>query len=346
MNAHEVHRDAVVVDGHLDLALTLRPELGVRGTLAGRWIPELREGGVNVQVVPLFCDPDPPEGALRRTLELLGAVRREARRNPDQVAICGHRGEIDAALDEGKIALVLALEGALALGADPGMIEIFFDLGVRMASFTHMGRSFFADGSAEEDSAGRLTRAGVAALREMEGLGMLFDCSHLSARGVGHVIEIATRPVVASHSSARALFDHHRNLEDGALRAIAATGGVIGVNLLACLTDPSHPSVERVVDHLAHLAEVVGVRHVAFGSDFVREIHDDLVPPHFDVTSEGLDSRLPVPGLYASRHLPHLTKALSARGFGEGEIRAILGENWMRVFGEVMGVSRPTGPAT
>jgi membrane dipeptidase len=98
----------------------------------------------------------------------------------------------------GKIALVIAMEGALALGPDESLVEIFYELGVRMISFTHMGRTLLADGSGEDATGSRLPRAGVAVLREMERLGIIFDVSHLGAAGVEHALELVTRPVIAS----------------------------------------------------------------------------------------------------------------------------------------------------
>jgi len=236
--AHRLHRDAVVVDAHNDLVLSITaPGLGERGSFKHRWLPALRAGGVDVQVCPLYSDPEIPEAHLRQTLRQMAALKREVESNPDDLAICRSGAEIDAALDAGKIALVIALEGALAVGPDESLVEIFYELGVRMISFTHMGRTLLADGSAEDPAGSRLPRPGVAVFREMERLGIVFDVSHLGAAGVEHVLELATRPVVASHSAARAVRDHHRNLTDERLRGIAATGGVIGLKMLACFID-------------------------------------------------------------------------------------------------------------
>jgi membrane dipeptidase len=338
-DASRLHREAVVVDAHNDLVLSITaPGLGRRGTFRHRWLPELRAGGVNVQVCPLYSDPQIPEAHLRQTLRQIAALKREAELNPRDLAICRSGLEIDAALADGKIALVIAMEGALALGPDESILEIFYELGVRMISFTHMGRTLLADGSGEDDAGSRLPQAGVAVLREMDRLGIVFDVSHLGAAGVEHVLELATRPVIASHSAARALRDHHRNLTDEQLRGIAATGGVIGLNLLACFVDPENPTIDRVVDHYEHLVEVVGIEHIGVGPDFIADIYDDLYPTHADLSSEGLDTRLNVEGLHASRHLPNLTAALLRRGFSERDVRLILGENYLRVFREVMGV--------
>jgi membrane dipeptidase len=201
-----------------------------------------------------------------------------------------------------------------------------------------MGRTLLGDGSGEAEAGSRLPRAGIAVLAEMDRLGIVFDVSHLGAAGVEHVLELATRPVIASHSAARALRDHHRNLTDEQLRGIAATGGVIGLNLLACFIDPEDATIDRVVDHYEHLVEVVGIEHIGVGPDFIADIYDDLYPAHADLRSEGLDARLNVEDLHASRHLPNLTAALLRRGFSERDVRLILGENYLRVFRQVMGV--------
>ena len=119
------------------------------------------------------------------------------------------------------------------LDASVELLSTLHRLGVRVASIAHWGRTPLADGSGEDATGSRLTAAGVAALREMERLGIVFDISHLGASGVAHVLELATRPVIATHSSARALRDHHRNLTDEQLRGVAATGGVVCVNFFA-----------------------------------------------------------------------------------------------------------------
>jgi membrane dipeptidase len=335
----QLHRDAVVVDTHNDLALTLAMRgIGDRGTLRGRWIPQLREGGVDVQVCPVYTAPTIPEAQLRETLRQIAFLKKEAGENPDDVQLCLTGAEIDTAVADGKIALVLAMEGAAAIGFDEVLVELFYELGVRMVSYTHMGRTALADGSGEDATGSRLTRAGVAVFHELERLGVVFDVSHLGAAGVEHVLELATRPLIASHSAARALQDHHRNLTDDQLRAIAATGGVVGINLLACFIDPARPTIDRIVDHYEHMVGVIGIEHVGVGPDFISDIYDDLYPTHLNLSMEGLDSRLNVPDLYSTYHLPNLTAAFLARGWSESDVRLVLGENFLRVFRQVIGI--------
>lgn len=178
MTAEELHANAVVVDTHNDLLLSITADgVGPRGTFKHRWLDELRAGGVDVQVCPVYCDPRVPEAHLRQTLLMIAALKREASENRDDLALCRTGDEIDAAVAQGKVALVLALEGTQALGPDETLIETFYELGVRMISFTHMGRTLLADGSGEDAIGAKLTRGGVAAVAEMERLGIVFDVS-------------------------------------------------------------------------------------------------------------------------------------------------------------------------
>ena len=340
--AAKIHREAVVVDAHNDLILTtVLDYLGERATFKHRWIPELRAGGVDVQVVPVYTEAHNPEAALGEMAELgpgAAAFHREVEANPEDVAACLNGQDVRRATGEGRIAVILALEGASCLGPDASLVPLFHRLGVRMISFTHMGRSWLADGSGENGTGGRLTRAGIQVLAEMERLGILMDVSHLGVAGTDHVLELARRPVVASHSSAHALRAHHRNLTDEQLIAIAATGGVIGVNLLPAFIDPTTPTIERAVDHVEHMVEIAGPEHVGVGPDFIVEIFDDTYPKDVPLIIEGVDARQPIPGLFSSRHLPALTRAMVDRGFTDAQVEGILGANFLRVFEQVMGV--------
>lgn len=335
----DLHRDAVVVDCHNDLILLIARdrELGLTNSVRERWIPQLRSGGVDVQVVPIFIEDEYlPEGALRRTLTLISILRQEVKDNPGDLALCGDGNEIEAALSQNKIALILAFEGSAGI-ENPELLELFFHLGLRMASFSWFGRTGLADGSGEESAGGRLTRAGIAVLKEMERLGILMDVSHLSERGVEHVIELATRPVIASHSSARSILDHHRNLRDEQLQAIASTGGVVGVNFFPGFVDPKSPTVDRLVDHIEHVAEVAGIDHVGIGPDFVKEYLDEFYPNHQDLKIEGLSIGQTLDDLVTPADLPVLTETLLRRDFSEKDVQKVLGGNFLRVFAEVMG---------
>lgn len=341
----ELHRASAVVDTHNDLLMlvTRRPPQAQGRYFRERWLPQLRTGGVDVQVLPVFIDDEyRPEGALRQTLRTIAAAYRIAEDNTDAVTLCTTDREIGAAAAAGRIALVLALEGCEAIGTDVELFRMLHRLGVRMASFTHFGRTALADGSGEDGTGGRLTRAGAEALSLVEELGILMDVSHLSAAGTDHVLSLATRPVVASHSSAFAVQAHHRNLTDERLRGIAATGGVIGINFFAGFVDPRRPTVERVVDHIEHVRDIAGVEHIGLGPDFMKEVMDELDPLGGELMVEGVDARQTIAGLEGPAGLPLVTRELARRGWDERDIRRVLGENWLRV----LGAKHPALPRT
>jgi membrane dipeptidase len=341
----ELHRSAVVADTHNDLlcSVVLRPVSQWAAYFRERWLPQLRAGGVDVQVLPVFIDDVyRPEGALRQTLRMIEAAHRLAEGNADEVSLCLDGAGVDAALSEGKIALVLALESAPGIDADVELLTTLHRLGVRIASLAHFGRTALADGSAEDAAGSGLTAAGVEALAEMERMGMMFDVSHLGAAGVGHVLELATRPLLATHSSARALRDHHRNLTDERLAAIADGGGVVCVNFFPGFLDdrPGHePSLARLAEHIEHVARVAGAAHVGIGPDFVVEVMRDSLPVGVDLgLIAGCDPFASLPGLPGPSGLPLVTAELVARGMGEDEVRATLGGNVLRLFREELGV--------
>ena len=339
--AAALHRSALVADAHNDLlcAVATRPSDEWASFFRGQWLPQLQAGGVDLQILPVFIDEFyRPEGALRRTLRMIEAAHRLAEGNADAVALCLTGADIDRAVAEGRIALVLALEGMPGIAEDVELLETVHRLGVRMGSVAHFGRSAFADGSGEDAAGSRLTRPGIRAFAEMERIGMIFDVSHLGAAGVDHVLELATRPVIASHSSARALFDHHRNLTDAQIAAIAAGGGVVCVNFFASYLHADTHTLDTVVDHLEHVVSIAGIDHVGMGPDFVREVLEDTTAPCcVEELVEGVPVDCYIPGLEGPTGLPLVTEALLRRGWGEEEIFSVLGANLHRLLRAELG---------
>lgn len=342
----DLHFRAVVADTHNDLLMSVaaRPPERWASYFRDHWYPQLRQGGVNLQVLPVFIDGQyRPEGALRRTLWMIECANVLAEGNADVVRLCRDGGEIDEALAEGRIALVLALESAPGVDADVELLRTLYRLDVRIASIAHWGRTALADGSGEDATGSRLTKAGVRAVELMQELGMLFDISHLGVGGVEHVLELARRPVIATHSSARALRDHHRNLSDAQLKGVAATGGVVCVNFFAHFVGekPAEYTVERLVDHIEHIAQVAGIDHVGLGPDFIQEVLADTTAPCCDMLGYGegdLDAY--VPGLEGPAGLPLVTTALVRRGLPEPDIIKIVGGNVLRLLRGELGRPR------
>ena len=271
-----------IADCHNDLLLACRHrrERGVADPFGDDWLPGLRAGGVVFQILPIFTEEQfIGEGALRRTLEILELSREIAELHHRDVGIVETAGDIDGILGDGRIALLLALEGAEPVGSSLSMLETMWRLGVRMASLTWNRRTMLADGVGETDTGGRLTTLGVEAVAEMERLGMVVDVSHLSAHGLAHLAEVATEPFVASHSSCRALCDHPRNLTDAELRLVAGSGGFIAVNATGRFVAASGiPTIDHYVDHVEHAVVTVGDSAVAIGADFICDLLEQVDP--------------------------------------------------------------------
>lgn len=335
-------RRPVVVDCHNDWLLLMERErsLGRNGSLQRRFLPQFRAAGIDVQVSPIYLDPDfVPDGALRRTLVMIGHLKEEVAAS-EGATLCLTGTDIDAAVAEGKLALVIALEGSHAVGGDVALFESLFDLGVRMASFTHFGNTLLAGGSADGDPGQGLGPLGIEALRTLERLGIVMDVSHLSTQSTDDVLQHATRPLVASHSSTKSMRDHHRNLEEEHVKAIAALGGVIGVPAaIPAFIDPDEPTIDRVIDHIEHIVDSVGIDHVGIGADFVREYFDEVFATYPEITHLGEDVRATIEGFEGPHGMPALIERLEQRGIRGDDLGKILGGNFLRVFREVLGVA-------
>lgn len=269
-----------MADAHNDLLLGVHHlrERGHPDPFGDFWLPQLEAGGVVLQILPVFTEEQfVDEGALRRALLILEAARALAEDHRDRVAIVETSEELSAALEAGRIAFVLAIEGAEPIGSDIGVLHTFWRLGVRVLSLTWNRRTIMADGTGERGTAGGLTTLGVEAVEEMERLGMVLDVSHLSDAGVAHVAEVAKRPFIASHSSCRSLQDHPRNLTDDQIRTVAGSGGFVGLNAFGpFLAD--RPTADRYLDHIAHAVDLVGADHVALGPDFIADLIETFDP--------------------------------------------------------------------
>ena len=201
---------------------------------------------------------------------------------------------------------------------------MFCSLGVRMASLTWNRRNPFADGTAESP-AGGLSRIGRELVDRMTGLPIAFDLSHANEGTFFEVLErSADRPVLASHSLCRAVFDSPRNLSDDQLRALAERDGVVGLMALPFVMHESERSLSYLVDHVDHLAQTIGIAHICLGADFVRQLEQSgafgIVEPH-----------MAIDGLTGPEDYPALFEALRNRGYGEADLQAIGSENLLRV---------------
>ena len=278
---------APLADAHSDLLMELVYFRAEEQPFATRWLGKLQAGRVQVQVCALFSDDvDLPELALRKAMLGVGEFDRAVAENADVIAVRSG-SDLDAALEPGRTGLLLSIEGMEPLGYDPGLIDVFCSLGVRMASLTWNRRNPFADGTAESP-AGGLSRIGRELVDRMTGLPIAFDLSHANEGTFFEVLErSADRPVLASHSLCRAVFDSPRNLSDDQLRALAERDGVVGLMALPFVMHESERSISYLIDHVDHLAQTIGIAHICLGADFVRQMEQSgafgVVEPHMAI---------------------------------------------------------------
>ena len=336
----ELTRRIGVTDLHSDLPLALlqRRFEGVTGSLRTEWLPGLRAGGVDVVICAVYIDSVYlPEGALRRAVQLVDALLEEIAACPDEIELALTGADIDRINVAGKIAALLAFEGAEPLGQDLAALRLFHRLGLRILSFTWMRRTAFGDGAWENDSRGGLTRLGHEAVREMNRLGIIADISHLSDQTAWDVLETSARPVIASHSNARAIHHHPRNLSDELVRAVASSGGVVGMVAVAGYIAAANATIARWVDHLDHMVGLAGIDHVAVGCDFYDAI--EAMGASRDIPAWGPGGGLgplAVAGFNRWEDLPALTAELLRRGYGAGDLRKIYRDNFRRVLDRVV----------
>jgi len=338
--ALELHAAVPVVDLHGDVPQNTWPrrrageEAPLRDDWAGRW----RRGGVDVEVLTVGGDmPVSMDGGGRPDLrcgEMIADAVDDAAAG-DSLAILRSRRDLDDALAAGRIGLLLHLEGCRPLmGSLDGLLALFAS-GIRSAQLTWNGGNELADGVGVA-SPGGLSALGREAVREMQRIGVLVDVSHLAPAGVRDVLELAERPVVASHANAAALHPHPRNLTDGQIRGIAATDGVVGICFVPTFIGPP-ATVERLVDHADHVATLVGADHLALGPDYVEMALPTMLAdmggdPMYGGDGDGLPPWAVFPkGLERVETLPAFTAALLERGWGEDDVVKVLGGNALRV---------------
>ncbi len=330
----EAHHRFSVADSHNDLLLAVehRRRRGEVDPFGDFWLPRLRSGGVVLQVLPVYTEEQfVTSGALRRAMVILETARWMASLHPTDVAIVETAEEISQTITSGRIALVLALEGGEPFGADLGLIDGFARLGVRIASLTWNRRTMLADGVGVRFANGGLTPLGREAVGELERCGITIDVSHLSDAGLRDVLEVAGRPVIASHSSCRKLYPHPRNLTDQQIVGIARTGGMVCLNAFGgFLADL--PSLDDYVNHIAHAASLIGEAQVGIGADFI----DDVLRIVDPILGGALADEFPVvANLESPSDYPSIGEAV-ARQLGVAATRRIMGDNLIRFLTEML----------
>lgn len=322
----------MVFDGHSDLLydVTRRRLTGETQVLKRLHLPQLRHGGVEGAALALwtstahgetFWESTPwrgPAAARERTAQMLSALSAELAETPE-LRLVRSAAEAEAARAEGKIYIFLSVEGMGAIGENPQGVDWYGSRGVRMGTLTWNEENQLATGAGGDPYSG-LTELGRQAVRRMQEWGMVVDVSHLNDGGFREVMRLARGPVVASHSNCRKLCDVRRNLTDDQLRAIRDTGGVVGVNSYHGFVhgDLRNQTAGTLARHAAHMADVMGVEHVACGFDFCHYMGPG------NESAEGLENAAQVKNLFYW---------LERFGMTRREMEQVARENFLRVLG-------------
>jgi membrane dipeptidase len=248
-------------------------------------------------------------------LDGLGYLRNDLDQCRAPAVIVRRTSDLLDAKAAGKVGIVLAIEHADCTERSLHVLRMLYELGVRSIGFTHNVSSCAADGCLEPREGAGLTHFGRDLVREMNRLGMLVDLAHISPAGFFDALEVTTKPVIFSHGNAKALCGHFRNLTDDQLKALAKNRGVIGLSYVPFFVDEKAPTLERLLDHVDHLASLVGIDTVGLGSDF-----------------DGGGTLLK-----DATEVPRIVEGLIRRGYSESDIRKVLGENTLRVLRETIG---------
>jgi membrane dipeptidase len=371
--AMKIHQAAIVIDTHNDVTSAILDDgfdLGQSGIVNGRMkthtdIARLKAGGIGAQFFAVYVGkefvnkkPEEGGGAARRAMDMIGVVYDQVAKHPETFEMAYTVDDIRRIRKAGKIAALMGIEGGHAIEDSLYALRNFHRLGIRYMTLTHTNTNNWADSEADLKKPnvkhhGGLSELGKKVVLEMNRLGMMVDISHVADDTMADVFEVSKAPVIASHSSARAIANHTRNVNDDELRAIAKNGGVVMVNFYDGFIDPKKAEVtfnarakeeelkqqfpndpKRVeaemkqwraqykfdktpmsvlLDHIEHIIKVAGIDHVGLGADL------DGIP--FDAAPVGLED--------VSKY-PVLTYELLKRGHSETDIKKVLGENLLR----------------
>jgi membrane dipeptidase len=332
MDYRAVHDEAIVIDATCPLLQ--------RRELVDWYIA----GGVTV-AAPTVGNAAPAG----ETVKGLGAWLRFIDSRPDLMLI-RRAADIDEAKRSRRLGILFHFQGGDPFDSDLSLVEAYRELGVRMVQLTYNVKNRIGDGCEERTDAG-LSKFGLQLVERLNANRIVVDCSHTGYRTTMEAIEASTRPVVFSHANARAVHPSPRNITDEQIRAVAATGGLVGINgFPGFVAATSRPTLDQFIDHIDYDVRLVGIDHVAIGIDYFTGQHgvasdDEAQRMYASWLASGLWSEASYPpppyyypdGIATPRDMPNLTRRLLERGYSVADTKKILGGNWVRVFREVWG---------
>jgi membrane dipeptidase len=370
--ARKLHFSSIVVDTHDDTTqrfLDAKFDIGERAPNGSIDIPRMKEGGLGAIFFSVWI-PSKVTGpeAVDRALEQIDAVREQVRKHPRDIVLATTAGEIREAHKKGQIAALIGVEGGHMINSNLAVLRSYATLGVRYMTLTHSGNDEWADSSTDKPAHNGLSDFGQDVVREMNRLGMMVDISHVSDKTFADVLAISKAPVIASHSSCRAICDAPRNMTDEMMRALAAKGGVVQINYHVGFLSQEFRNAEKADPKInAAIEEQVNRKcgnneacQLLEGERLTRQAVEQGKLPRvgYEKIIEHIDHAVKVAGaehvglgsdfdganmpfgMEDASKLPLITEALLQKGYSESDVKKILGENTLHVMSEVERVSR------
>lgn len=334
-----IHHAGMLFDGHNDLPWAMREadslsfdKIDIRhSTSLHTDIARLKQGGVKAQFWSVYVPVETraTDSALLTTIEQIDFVHEMCRRYPETFGLALTADDLERCVASGRVASFIGMEGGHSIENSLQNLRRLYARGARYMTLTHSRNLDWADSATDEPQHHGLTEFGREVVREMNRLGMLVDLSHVSPDTMHDALDTTSAPVIFSHSSARAICDHPRNVPDDVLRRLPENGGVVMINFMSGFIVPTEQlardklslgTYRQVVDHLEHVIRIAGIEHVGIGSDY-----------------DGVE-RLPL-GLHDVSCYPVLTEELLRRGYRPEQIHLILGGNLLRVLKQAEAVA-------
>src|SRR5271170_4426472 len=369
--AKKLHFSSIVLDTHDDTTqrfFSKTFDIGKRNPDGHIDIPRMREGGMNAIFFSIWIDGrimGPP--AVQKALDQIDAVHENVIKYSKDFAFCRTAEEVRHAHAQGKIAALIGVEGGHMIGNDIRVLRMFGDLGVRYMTLSHFYNDEWADSSTDKPVHNGLTDFGKDVVREMNRQGIMVDISHVSDKTFYDALEVSKAPLIASHSSCRALCNHVRDMSDDMIKALAAKGGVIQINYEKSFIDQAYKDADDrelggVVGHLSEVAKSCNNDEACISresSKLQKKLTEEGKLPHVsweriidhidhavklvgaDHVGRGSDfdgADMPH-GMEDCSKLPKITEALLRKGYSESDIKKILGENTLRVMEQAEKVS-------
>jgi membrane dipeptidase len=364
----KLYSSAIVIDTHVDTPSRMVIEgvdISKRLPDGAVDLPRLKEGGVTGIFFSIWPDPAyAPHRAIRRSLEMIDAVRSLVEAHPDQIGLAVNASDVIRLKEEGKVAALMGLEGGHGIEDSLAALRTFQRLGVRYMTLTHSNTNNWADSSTDTPRWHGLNEYGKQVVREMNRIGMMVDLSHVSDETFYAAIQITTKPVILSHSSCRALDNHPRNVTDDMLRALAKNGGVIGINFYSEFVDQTFRDemARRQKNLLGDMNRGTASQEedpdVIVRKKWTEEQHytDGIERPPFDRLMEQIDHAVKIAGVDhvgigsdfdgapstpkgvdSMLDIIKIAQTLKDKGYSDEDVRKILGGNFLRVLREVTG---------